>query len=54
MVRQLVRNKQTNEVFNSTADANSALSKNRYSHAIAMCCRGQRDTAWGYEWEYVS
>ena len=40
-------------IFNSRADANAYLGKDRANSNIGMCARGKRKTAWGYHWEYV-
>ncbi len=42
-----------NIIFDSTADANEYLGKDRYSDRIAACCRGKHKTAWGYHWKYI-
>lgn len=38
--------------FNSVADANEYINKDRNNVNIYMCASGKHDTAWGYKWEY--
>lgn len=41
-----------NLIFNSMADANEYLGKDRRNGNIQKCCKGKQPTAWGYHWEY--
>ena len=43
-----------NLIFNCVADASEYLGKPRRSDNISSCARGERSTAWGYHWEYIT
>ena len=41
------------KIFESFADANEYMGKNRSDHNINDCARGKHDIAWGYKWRYL-
>ena len=43
---------ETQQIFDRVSDAAKALNLKRYDK-IGLCCRGERQTAYGYHWEYV-
>ena len=50
-IRQLDINKNTTKYYENLRDV---CVKNRYNQwAIAECCKGNRETAYGYKWEFA-
>lgn len=48
--------KETNEIvkeFDSVADANEYLGKDRNSNNIRSCLEGRTKSAYGYIWKYI-
>lgn len=44
---------ETGQIFNSTAEANEYLGKNRHSTNIQACCNGRNKIAYGFHWKYI-
>ncbi len=49
-----VRCIETGEIFNSTTEAGKAKSKTNSFNSVSRCCRGERKTAYGYHWEFIT
>lgn len=49
-----VRCIETGEIFSSTIEAGKAKSKTNSFNSVSRCCRGERKTAYGYHWEFIT
>lgn len=45
---------ETGEIFLSASQASKAMTGGTNASGVARCCRGERKTAHGYHWEYIT